>query len=179
MRGYLWGFLNGINSNPMCSLKLVWITCYLCINGPTCLLSPSLKVTQYLPYKSMLVLVTQLCPTLCDPVDCSLPGSSVHGIFQARVLEWGAISFSKRSSWPRDWTQVSCIVRRCFTIWATTEVTSPAFFLENLNYLDLWKWSFCLKMIVLLLWVFPHIIHTTVKWPKENTDKGVHTCMKV
>ena len=39
--------------------------------------------------------VAQLCPTLCDPVDCSLPGSSVHGIFQARVLEWGAIAFSR------------------------------------------------------------------------------------
>ena len=38
--------------------------------------------------------VTQLCPTLCDPMDCSLPGSSVHGVFQAIVLEWGAISFS-------------------------------------------------------------------------------------
>ena len=38
--------------------------------------------------------VAQLCPTLCDPMDCSLPGSSVHGIFQARVLEWGAIAFS-------------------------------------------------------------------------------------
>ena len=42
----------------------------------------------------VLVLVTYLCPTLCDPMDCSLPGSSVHGIFQARVLEWGAIAFS-------------------------------------------------------------------------------------
>ena len=48
--------------------------------------------------------------TLCDPMDCSLPGSSVHGIFQARVLEWVAISFFRRSSWPRDRTQVSCIV---------------------------------------------------------------------
>ena len=38
--------------------------------------------------------VAQLCPTLCDPLDCSLPGSSIHGIFQARVLEWGAIAFS-------------------------------------------------------------------------------------
>ena len=42
--------------------------------------------------------VTQSCPTLCDPVECSLPGSSVHGIFQARVLEWGAIAFSETSS---------------------------------------------------------------------------------
>ena len=48
--------------------------------------------------------VTQLCPTLSNPMDCSLPGSSVHGIFQARVLEWVAISFSRGSSWPRDWT---------------------------------------------------------------------------
>ena len=48
------------------------------------------------------VLVTQLCPTLCNPVDCSPPGSSVHGISQARVLEWVAISFSRGSSQPRD-----------------------------------------------------------------------------
>ena len=46
--------------------------------------------------------VTQLCPSLCSPVDCSLPGSSVHGIFKARVVEWVAISFSRRSSQPRD-----------------------------------------------------------------------------
>ena len=65
--------------------------------------------------------VVQSCPTLCDPVDCSLPGFSVHGIFQARVLEWAAISFSKGSSWPRNWTWVSCIAGRCFTLWATRE----------------------------------------------------------
>ena len=50
--------------------------------------------------------VAQSCPTLCDPMDCSIPGSSVHGIFQARVLEWVAISFSRGSSQPRDQTQV-------------------------------------------------------------------------
>ena len=66
--------------------------------------------------------VAQSCPTLCDPMECSLPGFSVHGIFQARVLEWVAISFSRRSSWPRDWTQVSCIVSRRFTVWATREI---------------------------------------------------------
>ena len=53
--------------------------------------------------------VAQSCPTLCDPVDCSPPGSSVHGILQASILEWGPISFSRESSWPRNWTQVSCI----------------------------------------------------------------------
>ena len=50
---------------------------------------------------------------------CSPPGFSVHGIFQARILEWVAVSFSRRPSWPRDWTQVSHIVGRCFTVWAT------------------------------------------------------------
>ena len=49
----------------------------------------------------------QSCLTLCDPMDCSPSGSSVHGIFQSRILEWVAISFSRRSSWPRDWTCVS------------------------------------------------------------------------
>ena len=66
--------------------------------------------------------VAQSCLTLWDPMDCSLPGSSVYGIFQARILEWVAISFSRRSSQPRDWTRVSCIVGRCFTAWATREV---------------------------------------------------------
>ena len=65
--------------------------------------------------------VAQSCPTLCDPMDCSLPGFSVHGIFQARVLERVAISFSRGSSWPRDRPQVSCIAGRCFTLWATRE----------------------------------------------------------
>ena len=65
--------------------------------------------------------VAQWCPTLCDPVDCSLSGSTVHGIFQARVLEWIAISFSRVSSRPRNRTRVSCIAGRCFTVWATRE----------------------------------------------------------
>ena len=69
--------------------------------------------------------VAQSCPTLCHPLDCSLPGSSVHGILQARVLEWGAISFSRGSSRPSDWTQVSRIVDRRFTIWSTREVAKP------------------------------------------------------
>ena len=55
------------------------------------------------------------------PHGCSLSGSSVHGIFQARVLEWIAISFSRVSSWPRNQTRVSRIAGRCFTIWATRE----------------------------------------------------------
>ena len=60
--------------------------------------------------------VAHLCPTLCDSVDCSQPGSSVHGILQARILEWVAISLSRGSSQPRDRTRVSCTVGRRFTI---------------------------------------------------------------
>ena len=65
--------------------------------------------------------VAQSCPTLCDPMDCSLPGYSAHGIFQARVLEWAAIPFSRGSSQPRDWTRISCTAGRHFTVWATRE----------------------------------------------------------
>ena len=67
------------------------------------------------------VLIAQSCPTLCDPMDCSLPGSSVHGILQARMLEWVAMPFSRGSSWPRDWTWVSHVAAIFFTIWATRE----------------------------------------------------------
>ena len=60
-----------------------------------------------------------MCLTLCDPVDCSLPAFSVHGILQARILEWVAIPFPRGSSRSRDWTWVSCIAGRFFTTWAT------------------------------------------------------------
>ena len=76
--------------------------------------------------------VAQSCPTLCDPVDCGLPGSSVHGIFQAIVLEWIAISFSRGSSKPRDWTRVSRVVDRCFTVWATREVSNAHGVTQNI-----------------------------------------------
>ena len=72
----------------------------------------------------MKVLVTQSCPTLCDHLDCSPPGSSVHRILQARILEWVAILFSRGSSQPKDRTQVSHIAGRFFTIWATREAQS-------------------------------------------------------
>ena len=61
------------------------------------------------------------CPTLCDPVHSSLPGSSVRGILQVIILEWVAISFSRGSSQPRDWTQVSRIAGRHFNLWATRD----------------------------------------------------------
>ena len=69
-------------------------------------------------------LQSQSCPTLCNPMDGSLPGFSIHGIFQARILKWVAISSSMGSSWLRDQTCISCIsciAGRFFTSWATRE----------------------------------------------------------
>ena len=65
--------------------------------------------------------VAQSCLTLCDPMDCNLPGFSAHGILQSRILKWVAIPFSSESSWLRDQTQVSCIAVGLFTFWATRE----------------------------------------------------------
>ena len=67
------------------------------------------------------VLVAQYSPTLCDPMDCSPSGFSAHGILQARILEWVAISFFRGSSPPRDQSLFSCISGRFFTIWVTRE----------------------------------------------------------
>ena len=65
--------------------------------------------------------VAQSCPPLCNHMDCSLPDSAVHELFQTRIPEWVAISFFRGSFWPGDQTWVSCIAGRCFTIWATRE----------------------------------------------------------
>ena len=67
------------------------------------------------------MLVTQSCPTLCNPMDCTPPAFSVHGIIQARILEWVAISSYRESCQPREQTQFSCIAGKFFTIWATGE----------------------------------------------------------
>ena len=101
--------------------KCLWLSLILC-QYPSLVprvLSPGLPQTLlprrrnenqvlYLPEenwvmtKVVLCLVSQSCLTLCDPVDYSPPGFSIHGIFQARILEWVAISYSRGSSWPRD-----------------------------------------------------------------------------
>ena len=83
-----------------------------------CILSPCL-FNLYAEWKWSEV--AQSCPTLCDPMDRSPSGSSVHGILQARILEWVAISFSRGSSQPRDRAWVSCIAGRRFILWATRE----------------------------------------------------------
>jgi len=94
------------------------------------------------------VKVAQSCSTLCDPMDCFLPVSSVHGILQARLLEWVAISFSRGSSQPRDQTQVSCIAGGFFTVWTTREVKFSESHLFSVTGCCLFEYVFsilCLK----------------------------------
>ena len=79
-------------------------------------------------------LVVQSCPTICCPMDCSPPGFSVHGILQARMLEWVAISYSRGSSQPRDRTYLSCICfigRRILYHWQHLYVFYPCFRIGN------------------------------------------------
>ena len=83
------------------------------------------------------------CVWLSDPMDCSLPASSVHGIFQAKILEWGAISFSKRSSQPRDWTWVSHIIGRFF--YCLSHQGSSYIEIPRLH-----RWTFCIIIAWLL-----------------------------
>ena len=111
-----------------------WVGCIVLLQGsfPTqgsnpgslCLLhwqADSLPLTPPgKPYNRMKVLLIQSCLTLCNPIDCSLPGSSVHGILQARIPVWVAMPFSRGTSWPMNWTVVSCTAGR-FHIWATRE----------------------------------------------------------
>ena len=99
-------------------LNLPFITSYLCISSSSCIKHSPVNCLESFLHQ-VIEYITQSCPTLCNPMDCGLPGSLVHGIFQARVLEWVAISFSRGSSLPSDRTRISCIVGRRFTIWAT------------------------------------------------------------
>jgi len=101
------------------SLSLsLYIYIYIHTHIHTCIYRQWFVIHIYMKVK-VKVFVIQSCPTLCDPTDCSLPDSSVHGFLQARILEWVAIPFSRGSSWPRNQTQVSWIAGRFFTIWAT------------------------------------------------------------
>ena len=75
---------------------------------------------------SLLCLVAQSYLTLCDPMDCSPPGSSIHGILQTRILEWVVMPSSRWSSRPRDRTQTSLTAGRFFTVWAIREALPPS-----------------------------------------------------
>ena len=110
------------------------------------------------------VLVAQGCPILCNPTDCSPPGSSVHGILQARILEWVVIPFSRGCSQPWDQTWVSCIAGRFFTIWTT-----------NFHYGKPVKWevfwSFSETLAVLIVFEDQSIFFLTLdisRWSQAN-----------
>ena len=109
--------------------------------------------------------VIQSCLTLCNPMDCCLPGSSILGIFQARVLEWVAISFSRVSFWPRDRTRVSCIIGRHFTVWATVtrgNHCSMFFFFPRIELLCLYEWNHLDLFWLLLLTIVSQIHSSTL-----------------
>ena len=94
--------------------------------------------------------VSQSRPTLCNPMDCSLPGSSVQGILQARILEWVAVPFSRGSSQPRDWAHVSCIGKQI--LYHLNHLGSPVFYNEHIMRLKVyWKSIFPPSLIKLVL----------------------------
>ena len=106
------------------NLSVGWLWLWLCSVSMVCLrLIHIVSISIWLPVwiSSLFLLVATSCPTLCNLMDCSPPGSSVHGILQARVLEWVAIPSSRGSSRPRNRTLVSLIADRFFTVWATRE----------------------------------------------------------
>ena len=112
-------------------------------------------------------LVAQSCPTLCDPMDCSPPGSPVCGIFQARIQEWVAIPFSRGSSQPRDGAQVSWIAGRFFTIWATRKALAEEYYFTEMI-LNHW----CMVIIKSRLMLGFIIMWTSVKITQKRTDRG-------
>ena len=99
-------------------------------------------------------LLIQSCPTLCDSMDCSPPDSSVHGIFQAKILKWVSISSSRGSCWPRDWNQVSSVSRirgKFFTAEPSWKPIYLSYF--NLHFFDMrCLASFC--MFICHLYIF-------------------------
>ena len=91
-------------------------SCYVFLQGTHSHLSQHVRILSLPSFLLHCVLVAQSCPTLCDLTNCSLSGSSIHGILQARILEWIVVPFSRGCSRPGDPTQVSCIAGRFFTI---------------------------------------------------------------
>ena len=125
-KGSGWVFIEGIKmtnkhikrfSTPFVIIG-VQITIPMCYHFTPC----TIYMCAYM--LSLSVMSDSFVTPWTDPMDCS-PDSSVHGISQSRILEWVAILFSRRSSWPKDWTQVSFIAGRFFTIWAPREVLIP------------------------------------------------------
>ena len=107
------------------------------------------------------VLISQSCLTLCDPTDCSPPGSSIHGILQARILEWVAIPFSRGSSWPMNPSLY--IAGRFFTIWATTEAVLHGHLAasQNLSMNALWPSISTSRVLSRINWYLKNLHNCT------------------
>ena len=116
---------------------------------------------------SLPLLVAHLCPTLCDPMGCSPPGSSVHGILQARILEWVAMPFSRESSRPRYQTFVSCIAGRFCTIWATNEALKSVIWPCICPVLFIYNTLFSIWQKLIILW----LLHTCMKNEFRYSDE--------
>ena len=147
---------------------------------------------------SVCVLSLQLCLTLCDPVDCSLPGFSVREILQARILEWVAMPFSRRSSQSRNWTGVSwisCTADRFFYCWATKAqlaIIRCIYYINILNKAKFWIahqitpgyfsyliWSNCPTLVqsdssshLLICWNTQQCMHR-IWWNMDNLLKKI------
>ena len=112
--------------------------------------------------------VPEVCVlTSCDPMDCSPPGSCVHGLIQARTLEWVAMPSSRGSSHPRDWSQVSLISSRLFTVWATREAHS---YLLNMFKLYFHTDSILLLQLIPLVIVFSLSISSNTDQPSRPSS---------
>ena len=127
-KNHLWFKVLYSNSNACAFSGMVSIDCFL-YDGDYfelnvyCSSCVATEVPAQLQGVKVKVLVAS---TLCEPMDCSPPGSSVHRILQPRILEWVSIPFSRWHSWPRDQIQVSYIAGRFFSIWATRETSNLA-----------------------------------------------------
>ena len=119
--------------HPSCVFITVPSAEFITVQSWVCLFHQGMECMRVFKVK---VLAVQLCLTLCEPTDCSLPGSSVHGILQAIILEWVAIPSSRGSFWPMDQTWVSCVAGGFFAIWATSIYTFPCVFIRCLPFLS-------------------------------------------
>ena len=154
-----------------------------------------------------MVLVAQLCLTLCNPTGCSPLGCSAHGIFQARILEWVAISFSRGPSWPRDQTHISCI--SCIGRWILYQLShrgSPCSHMalskcmEVGNTIPRWAAMFSFKFIIVekgqwIWWTVSslpqsvpltnqacvhtssHMQYTSLQQKHQNSSDWIHCCL--
>ena len=145
------------------------------------------------------VLVAQSDPTLCNPIDCSPPHSSICGILQARILEWVAIPFSRGSSPFRDQTRVSCIAGRFFTVWATRKAPDNTYIvlkyclifipqnslhqsreLINFYFISHQKFYEISKKWCILVFIFISLLSSSIlerlihkkKWSNRQKDEG-------